>query len=71
MVRNYSQSKRNECTLNVVAKAISACIRKVRKRIHKIALALADSKVVISTLDSNNLGDLQKYDSRLEILTGR
>jgi hypothetical protein len=57
MVRSYNPSTRNECTLKIVAKAISTCIRKVHKRIHKIALALADSKVAIS-MDSNNLVNL-------------
>jgi hypothetical protein len=48
-----------ECTLNIVAKAVNMCIRKVRKRIRGVVFALADSGAENSMLHSNNPSGLQ------------
>jgi len=59
IVRSFDQSKRTECTRSILDKAIRKCIEKVKKRIHKVMQALTASKITISTLGSDNLGDLQ------------
>jgi hypothetical protein len=59
IVRSYHPSKRYQCNNLFLTKVVSMCIRKIHRRIEKVALELINYNVIASTLDSNNLGDLQ------------
>jgi hypothetical protein len=64
-VRNYEPSKKNEFIVNIVKKAASMCIRKVRSRIRKVCTELAKCEVTIDALnfDDGNINNIQIWRS--------